>query len=62
MVVGHTGSGYGLISAMYYTGPYAFAFVINGILNGYTYSNDTIYQLQRRDIYKLVDAFINSNP
>ena len=61
MTVGHTGSGYGLISGMYYTGNYSFAYAINGILNGYTYnSSETIYQLQRRDIHKHIESFINS--
>lgn len=62
MTVGHTGSGYGLISGMYYTGEYAFAYAINGILHGYTYNlNQTIYQLQRRDIHNLIGDFISSN-
>ena len=62
MTVGHTGSGYGLISGMYYTDSYAFVYVVNGILDGYTYNaNETIYQLQRRDIHKFIEAFIETN-
>ena len=45
MTVGHTGSGYGLISGYYYSGEYAFAMVVNGILHGFKYSGDTIYQV-----------------
>lgn len=62
VTVGHTGSGYGLISGMYYTGDYAFSYVINGILHGYTYdSNQTIYQLQRKDLSSYIGEFINTN-
>ena len=56
--VGHTGSGYGLISAYYYSGDWAFSFVINGILNGYTYNNDSIYQVERQWVNALVDRFV----
>jgi hypothetical protein len=57
--VGHTGSGFGLISAYYYAGDWAFAFVINGILNGYTYNNASIYQVERQFVNALVNKFIS---
>lgn len=60
VTVGHTGSGNGLISANYYSGEWAFAYAINGILGGYTETNISIYKEERVWINSLVDKFISS--
>lgn len=60
VVRGHTGSGYGLISGYFYWNEFAFTYVVNGILNGYTYNSQKIYQVQRQKIHKIVDEYINT--
>jgi len=43
--VGHTGSAYGLISAYFYHGDYAVAYVVNGALDDYKSNSTSIFEV-----------------
>lgn len=58
MVVGHTGSAYGLISAYFYHEGYTVAYVVNGALNGYKYSANTFFEVERQMIHDYTYDFV----
>lgn len=58
MVVGHVGDAYGLASAYFYYGNYSVAYVMSGILNGYTESKNSHFTVERQKIHNLTEAFL----
>ena len=57
-MVGHVGDAYGLASAYFYHGNYSVAYVMSGILGGYTYDKMHHFSKERQTIHNLTRAFL----
>jgi len=44
VVRGHLGSAYGLISGYHYWGDYILSYIVNGVLDGYVFTDDCYYE------------------